>query len=150
MTRNTQRQQILNPILRSEPLEGTDPTAWRRQHEEHGFPDPLLDLIASRFRLLSEPLRLKLLAALADGERSVGELATLTGAGQPNVSKHLAILAQGGLVRRRKAGTTTYYAIADATAFSLCDAVCAGLQAHFAAQADILGLPRRRNETEQE
>lgn len=143
MTDDT-REKIAFPIpSMRESYPAIDPSAWRRPHDEHGFPDPLLDLIAARFRLLSEPLRLKLLAVLANGERSVGELATLTGAGQPNVSKHLAILAQGGLVQRRKLGTTTLYAIADATTFSLCDAVCAGLQSHFAQQARALGLPPR-------
>jgi DNA-binding transcriptional ArsR family regulator len=114
-------------------------TAWRR--DEHGFPDPLLDLIAARFRLLGEPLRLKLIAALSGGERSVGELVTLTGANQPNVSKHLAALAQGGMLSRRKAGTTIYYDLVDPSVLALCDAVCSGIQSRFAAQARALGLP---------
>jgi DNA-binding transcriptional ArsR family regulator len=67
-------------------------------------------------------------------------LTELTQAGQPNVSKHLAALAQGGLVRRRKQGTSTLYAIADPTVFALCDAVCAGVQQQFATQAHELGL----------
>lgn len=113
---------------------------WRRDADEHGFPDPLLDLIAMRFRLLGEPLRLKLLAALASGERSVGALVTLTGANQPNVSKHLSALAQGDLVSRRKVGTTIYYALADPSILTLCDTVCAGIQERFAEQARALGL----------
>jgi DNA-binding transcriptional ArsR family regulator len=92
--------------------------------------DELVDQIAARFRLLGEPVRLKLLAALAEHERNVGDLVALTGAGQANVSKHLAAMAQGGLVRRRKAGTSTYYALADESALTLCDVVCAGLQKH--------------------
>jgi DNA-binding transcriptional ArsR family regulator len=114
---------------------------WRQRHEEQGYPDPLLDQIAARFRLLGEPLRLKLLAALTSGERSVGELVALTGANQPNVSKHLAALAQGGLVGRRKAGTTIYYALTDPSVLTLCDTVCYGIQRRFAAQARSLGLP---------
>jgi DNA-binding transcriptional ArsR family regulator len=113
---------------------------WRQSAEKQRLSDPLLELMASRFRLLGEPLRLKLLAALVGGERSVGELVALMGTSQPNVSKHLAALAQGGLVQRRKVGTTTFYAIADVTVFTLCDAVCAGLQEQFAAQARALGL----------
>ena len=115
------------------------PAAWRQRDPEQGFPDPLLDLIATRFRLLSEPLRLKLLAILSGGERSVSELVELTGAGQANISKHLAALAEGGLVRRRKAGTSTFYAIADATTLTLCDVVCAGLQERFLEQARAFG-----------
>jgi ArsR family transcriptional regulator len=121
-------------------LESVLPDTWRDRREEHGFPDPLLDVIAARFRLLGEPLRLKLLAALSDGERSVGALVELTGANQPNVSKHLAALSQGGLVSRRKAGTTIYYALADASVLTLCDAVCGGIQERYAAQARALGL----------
>lgn len=116
------------------------PDSWRAEREEKGYPDPLLDEIASRFRLLSEPLRLKLLAALAHGEHSVGELVTMTGANQPNVSKHLAILALGGLVSRRKMGTTAYYTLADPEILTLCDAVCAGIQHRYALRARELGL----------
>lgn len=115
--------------------------AWRLDQDQHGYPEPLLELIAARFRLLSEPLRLKLLAALATGERSVGELVTLTGANQPNVSKHLAALAHGGLVQRRKSGTSIYYTLADRSVLTLCDAVCSGVQQRFAAQASALGFP---------
>lgn len=116
------------------------PATWREHRDEHGYPDPLLDVIAARFRLLGEPLRLKLLAALSSGERSVGELVALTGANQPNVSKHLSTLAQGGLVSRRKAGTTIYYTLADPTVLALCDTVCGGIQNRFAAEARALGL----------
>lgn len=115
-------------------------SAWQTIDKERGFPDSLLDLIAARFRLLGEPLRLKLLAALASGERNVGELVTLTGAGQPNVSKHLSALTQSGLVRRHKVGTSIYYAVADPTVLTLCDVVCTGIQQRFAAQVRMLGL----------
>ncbi|HUY79645.1 MAG TPA: metalloregulator ArsR/SmtB family transcription factor [Ktedonobacterales bacterium] len=100
--------------------------------------DALVLLIAARFRLLGEPVRLKLLAALGDEERSVGELVALTHSSQPNISKHLAALAQGGVVRRRKVGVTTLYALADPTISALCDTVCAGLQRRLAEQARVL------------
>lgn len=116
------------------------PATWREHTNEHGYPDPLLDLIAARFRLLGEPLRLKLLAALSSGERSVGELVTLTGANQPNVSKHLGALAQGGMVSRRKVGTMIYYTLADPTVLALCDTVCGGIQNRYTAEARALGL----------
>lgn len=112
-------------------------TAWQHFAEE-GFPDPLLDLIAERFRLLGEPLRLKLLATLEAGERSVGELVALTGAGQPNVSKHLNALAQGGLVQRRKVGTSIFYTVADPAIFTLCNVVCAGVQDRLQSQARLV------------
>jgi len=114
--------------------------AWKERDAEHGFPDPLLDLIAARFRLLGEPVRLKILAALTTGERNVGELVMLTGAGQPNVSRHLAALAQGGLITRHKVGTSIYYAIADPVVSTLCDVVCASVQRRIAQEAQSLGL----------
>ncbi len=113
---------------------------WKEHDAEHGFADPLLELIAARFRLLSEPVRLKILAVLATGERSVGELVTLTGTGQPNVSKHLAALAQGGLIKRRKVGTSIYYAVADPAVYPLCDVVCASVQQRIAKEAQSLGF----------
>lgn len=113
---------------------------WYVKNEEYAVSHPLLELIAEHFRLLGEPLRLKLLAALTTGERTVGELVTLTGAGQANISKHLMALVQGGLVSRRKQGTSSYYAIADPTIISLCNLVCASVQERFAAQARSLGL----------
>ncbi len=115
-------------------------SAWQLKDPKQNLSDPLLDLIAARFRLLGEPLRLKVLAALIAGERNVGELVALTGAGQANISKHLAALTQGGLVNRRKVGTNSYYAIADPSIVTLCDVVCADVQQHFAAQAHKLGL----------
>jgi DNA-binding transcriptional ArsR family regulator len=113
---------------------------WRERAASESFPEPLLELIAARFRLLGEPIRLKLLALIAVKECSVGELAHIMATSQPNVSKHLAALAQGGLVQRRKVGTTTLYTIADPSAFTLCDAVCAGLQQRLAEQLRSLGL----------
>lgn len=114
--------------------------AWRRMPVEHGFADPLIEAIASRFRLLGEPLRLKLLAALAGGELSVSELVELTGAGQPNVSKHLAALAQGGLITRRKSGAVALYSISDPFVLRLCDVVCAGVQENVSRQAQAFGV----------
>jgi DNA-binding transcriptional ArsR family regulator len=126
------------PSLADEALAGGD--LWRQQDDAHTFADPLIELVARRFRLLGEPLRLKLVAALSGGERSVGELVALTGAGQPNVSKHLAALAQGGIVRRRKVGLVAFYSLDDPLTLRLCDVVCAGIQESVARQAQALGI----------
>ena len=115
-------------------------TAWRHLDEAHGFADPLIEAISGRFRLLGEPLRLKLLAALAGSEKSVNELVEITGAGQPNVSKHLAALAQGGLVGRRKSGSAVLYSITDPFVLRLCDVVCAGVQEGISRQAQAFGI----------
>lgn len=113
---------------------------WKEHNAEGGFADPLLELIASRFRLLGEPVRLKILAVLAMGEHNVGELVELIGTGQPNVSKHLAALLQGGLIKRHKVGTSIYYAVADRAVYTLCDAVCASVQQRIAQEAQVLGI----------
>ena len=92
------------------------------------LPEPLIELIAQRFRVIGEPMRIKLLDTLRDGPRTVGELVEHLGATQQNVSKHLRVLHQAGLVSRSKRGTFAYYAIADDGVFALCDQVCGGLR----------------------
>jgi DNA-binding transcriptional ArsR family regulator len=92
------------------------------------LPDDLVELIARRFRVLSEPMRIKLLDRLRDGGASVAELQAATGASQQNVSKHLGLLLQSGLVVRRKEGNFARYEIADDSVFELCDTVCGGLR----------------------
>lgn len=84
----------------------------------------MLDLIARRFRTLGEPYRLRILQELRQGEQSVGELVAVLDGNQPNVSKHLAILHDAGLVSRRREATSIYYGIADPMVFKLCDLVC--------------------------
>lgn len=97
-----------------------------------------LELIASRFRVLAEPMRLKILHTLGCNEITVSELVEATGAGQANVSKHLAVLADARLVARRKEGLNVYYRVADQTVFDLCDAVCSSLGEKLSAQHDAV------------
>lgn len=92
-------------------------------------------LLAQRFAVLGDPVRLKLLHALFSGEKSVGELVSLAGSTQPNVSRHLHKLMQSGTVSRRKEGTTVYYDIADPTLLKLCELVCGSLEKQLNAQA---------------
>jgi len=112
----------------------------------HDFPDDLLELIASRFRCLGEPMRLRLLQALRTGERSVTELVELTGAGQANVSRHLATLSRHGLVARRRDGLSVFYRIADPRVFDLCELVCDGLTEATEAQSATLRSATGRTE----
>ena len=99
-----------------------------RTNVPHPLPAPLVELIAERFRILSEPMRIRLLDALRDGPASVQELQEATGASQQNVSKHLGVLLRGGLVSRSKDGSFSRYAIADEGVFELCEQVCGGLR----------------------
>lgn len=105
--------------------------------------DPLVELIARRFRVLGEPMRIKLLDALRDGEATVQDLQQATGASQQNVSKHLGVLLAAGLVSRTKDGTSSRYAISDPGVFDLCEQVCGGLRRQIAELEGILeGSPR--------
>jgi DNA-binding transcriptional ArsR family regulator len=92
------------------------------------MPDPLVELVAQRFRVLGEPMRIKLLERLYEGASSVGELQEALGASQQNVSKHLGILHDAGMVGRTKQGNRTVYAISDPDVLELCELVCGGVR----------------------
>jgi len=98
-----------------------------------------LNLVARRFKALSEPIRLQLVMAVMAGEKSVGELVELTGAHQANVSRHLHTLADAGLLERRKEGLHVYYSIADSTIFDLCELVCGSVEDYLKTQVDAFG-----------
>ena len=87
-----------------------------------------LEMIANRFRMLSEPSRLRILGTLGENEMTVTELVAATGGNQANVSKHLNALLQAGIVSRRKAGLTANYRISDPTIFALCELVSSRLK----------------------
>jgi DNA-binding transcriptional ArsR family regulator len=110
---------------------------------QHPLPPELVELIAKRFRVLGDPLRITLLDRLRDGEATVSELREATGASQQNVSKHLGVLLEAGIVRRAKRGTSSVYSIADEAVFDLCEQVCGGLRRQLADLDAILqGAPR--------
>ena len=101
--------------------------------------DRALEHVADYFRALSEPLRLKLLNALRAGPLNVGELTSLLGCSQANVSKHLAMLAKLGLVSRASKGTSVYYQIADTRTYQLCDLVCGQIAQRLMGQVQDMG-----------
>lgn len=94
----------------------------------HPLPDELVELIARRFRVIGEPMRIKLLDQLRLGEATVLALTDAVGASQQNVSKHLGVLHDAGIVARRKEGTQVYYRVVDAGVFQLCETVCGSVQ----------------------
>jgi len=105
----------------------------------HPLPDDLVELIAERFRALSEPTRIKLLDRLREGEATVFELTELIGTTQQNVSKHLGVLQRSAIVARRKQGNFAYYRIIDEGVFSLCEEVCGSLQQQFESLRQLVG-----------
>ena len=88
------------------------------------LPEGVLELVAGCFRALGDPTRLALLRALKQGDRTVQDLVVVTGWTQPNVSRHLSILARAGLVARAKRGAFVHYRVADPRIFMLCEGVC--------------------------
>jgi DNA-binding transcriptional ArsR family regulator len=102
------------------------------------LPDPLVELIAQRFRVIGEPMRIKILDHLRGGSATVNELRDALGVSQQNVSKHLGVLHGAGIVSRTKEGTSVRYAIADASVFALCEQVCGGLRSQLAEFQQIL------------
>lgn len=105
-------------------------------------------MIAARFRVLSDPLRLRILHELQAGERNVGELVESLTISQPSISKHLKLLLEANIVSRRQEGTCAYYTIRDTGIFDLCELVCSSLEAQIRSQSDaalrLLGAPRAR------
>jgi DNA-binding transcriptional ArsR family regulator len=77
------------------------------------MPDEMLEAVSNRFKLLSEPMRLKILRTLCEGEHTVQEIVNEVSASQANISKHLALMHDNGVVNRRKEGLKCYYRISD-------------------------------------
>lgn len=111
--------------------------------------EKMTEVVAQRFRLLGEPMRLRILHALEPGEQPVHEIVAALGASQPNVSKHLQAMCQGGLISRRRDGLNIYYGIADPMVFKLCQLVCRSAEEHTRSQLEQLSAvpPRRRGKS---
>ena len=103
------------------------------------MPPEVLSMVAARFKVLAEPTRLEILQLLQDGELNVSEVTEAVNSTQPNVSKHLRILQDAGLVSRRQEANSVFYAIADESVFALCEVVCGSLREKFAERMAALG-----------
>ena len=82
-----------------------------------------LNHLAGRFKLLGEPMRLRILQAVCHEPRTVTAIVEATGSTQANVSKHLALLASAGILERRKEGQSVYYGTKDRLVLELCERV---------------------------
>ncbi len=113
----------------------------------HPIPAPLATMIAERFRVIGDPMRIRLLDRLREQSSTVGELQTALGSSQQNVSKHLGILHRAGIVSRTREGTAVRYAIADASVFAICEIACGGIRQQIDEMADVLdgGTASTRN-----
>jgi len=98
-----------------------------------------LEIVAHRFAVLGEPMRLRLIQALFGGELSVNALVEITGGTQANISRHLQTLARAHVLSRRKEGLQVFYAIADPSIVKLCELVCGSLEKSLAKRAGVFG-----------
>lgn len=88
-------------------------------------------------QVLADPKRLRLLDLLREGERSVGQLAAALGSSYPNVSQHLTVMREAGLVATRREGTTVFYRLAYPRIAAACDIVHDILRAQLADAAAL-------------
>ena len=86
--------------------------------------DEVFELAAEVFRIMSAPMRLKIISALCNGEKNVGELLAEIPTTQPNMSQHLNTLYKAGVLGRRRDGVQIYYRIINERVVTLCRAVC--------------------------
>ena len=110
--------------------------------------DNVFEALAARFRVLSEPMRLKIMHAVCRQEMSVSQIVDELGATQTNISRHLGMMHRGGVLARRKEGAQVYYRLADATMADICRTVCsriAGqLEARQPLRGELMKLMRRK------
>lgn len=94
--------------------------------------------IADYFKVFSEVSRLQIVCCLKSGSKNVTEIMVATGLGQANVSKHLKILTQAGIITRKPQGGSVFYQIADPLIFKICEQVCDSLSIRFKEQSQKL------------
>ena len=100
------------------------------------MPPATMQAVARYFHVLSEPTRLAILNELRQGERNVGDLAHICGYTAANISRHLSLLAQQGMVARESKGNSVYYHISDEAVYELCDVVCDNIIKHLQRQQE--------------
>ena len=88
------------------------------------MPSLALERAAELFGVLSTPLRLQIIGELCHGEQDVTYLLTQIEASQPNMSRHLQVLYQAGVLGKRRSGQHVFYRIADESVVRVCKAVC--------------------------
>jgi DNA-binding transcriptional ArsR family regulator len=115
-----------------------DPVAKVQGRLRRPLAEPLVELIAQRLSLFAQPLRIQLIDRLESGEATVQELAAAVGAGQQNVSKHLAILHRAGVVARRREGAYARYRLADVDALPLLECAAVGLARQLRQRARLI------------
>lgn len=125
-TRSSDDKWVVGPI---------DDNRERRAARER-LPEEVVALTAERLRVIAEPNRIALLEALNEGEATVQELADRLAAPHQKVSKHLAVLYQAGMVRRRREGATVIYALVDWTGWWVVEQIGRCVRASIEGESD--------------
>lgn len=86
--------------------------------------DEVFELAAEVFRVMSAPMRLKIISCLCNGEKNVSQLLDEIDTTQPNMSQHLNTLYQAGVLGKRREGVQIFYRIVNDRVVTLCRAVC--------------------------
>jgi DNA-binding transcriptional ArsR family regulator len=105
----------------------------------------MVELVARRFQVLGEPCRIRILQALQGGAMTVNQIVGELNGNQPNISKHLQILFDAGLVGRERSGNSVFYNIADSVVFRLCELVCRSTARQAAHVQQYAAVASRRN-----
>ena len=113
----------------------TNPSWLNGMKSAKSVPPEVVQQVAEYFGVLSEPMRLRILNVLQDGEKCVQDLVEATATSQANVSKHLKVMLQAGILSRRSEGTSAYYSVDDDLIFELCKLVCDRLASRIEQQA---------------
>jgi ArsR family transcriptional regulator len=100
----------------------------KKIHAELDRPDEVFEFAAELFKILSTPMRLKILSCLRDGEQNVSYLLSHIDTTQPNMSQHLNALYKTGVLGKRRDGVQILYRITDERVSELCRAVCSHVQ----------------------
>jgi DNA-binding transcriptional ArsR family regulator len=90
--------------------------------------EELLVKIADRLKAMADPMRLKILHVLQEGELCVNDILNEVGGSQANVSKHLSVLRRAGLVKCQRDGINVYYRIEDPAVFTICRTCCDAIE----------------------
>ena len=101
------------------------------KHKQSILSRQALEVIAMRFRCLGDASRLQLLQYLFQGEYSVQELCNLSGLSQANVSKHLSVLSENGILKKKREGLFVLYSIADHSIYDMCELVCGAVEKRY-------------------
>ena len=125
------------PVKTRNPRRSAVAPVAHEQLREAAELDDVFASVARYFSLLSEPMRLRILHTLCNEERSVSSIVQATGGTQTNVSRHLALMHQAGVVARRRDGNTVLYRLLDPEFAQICRTMCVRIAGRIDADAPL-------------